>query len=47
METDQIWIKSNPKNPVNNPRNYGQFFMDESAPNYKEKLEMSYRTMGR
>lgn len=47
METDQIWIRSNPKNPVHNPRNYGQFFLNDQASNYKENLEMTYRTMGR
>lgn len=46
METDQIWIKPNPNRPVNGPNSYGQFYMDESAPNHKEQLEMSYRTMG-
>ncbi len=46
METDHIWIKPNPNKPVTGPNNYGQHFLDASAPNFKEQLEMSYRTMG-
>lgn len=47
METDHIWIKNNPKNPVYNYNNYGQHFLNQNDTNYKEQLEMSYRSMGR
>lgn len=47
MDTDQIWIRNNPRNPVQQTNNYGQFYLNEGDSNFKEQLEMSYRTMGR
>lgn len=36
METDHLWIKPVPGSPVNGPNSFGQFYLDESSPNYKE-----------
>lgn len=47
METDHIWIKNNPKNPIQGSNNYGQHWLNQADSNYREQLEMSYRTMGR
>ena len=46
METDHIWIKQNPNQKINGANAFGQHFLNEGAANYKEQLEMSYRSLG-
>lgn len=47
METDQLWVKNNPKNPLLTYNYFGQHYLNPRDRNYKEQLEMTYRTMGR
>ncbi len=47
METDHLWVKPAPGKPVNGPNSFGQFYLDPAAPNFKEQLEMSYRSLGK
>lgn len=47
METDHIWIRPSPLQAKNSPSNFGQFYLDAAAPNFREQLEMSYRSLGK
>ena len=48
METDNIWIKTHPEQAqLEQTRTFGQHYMYDSVPNSKERVEMSFRSLGR
>lgn len=48
METDNLWMKTHPEAAeLEKNRTFGQHYMYDNVPNAKERVEMSFRTMGR
>ena len=44
---DQVWVRPHSSEHKAPQKSIGQFFFMFQAPNYKERIEMSYRTLGR
>jgi len=48
MLTDQIWVRPNSNaDALTETRTHGQHYLYLAAPNAKERIEMSYRSLGR
>jgi hypothetical protein len=47
MNADYLWIRHAPVEEGQKYRNFGHFFTYDHAPNRVERLEMTYRSMGK
>ena len=47
MEADQVWVRPNAATTAGKPKSIGQYFFAFQAPNFRERIEMSYRTLGK
>ncbi len=48
IETDQLWIRSQPNlDQLEGTRTHGQHYPYFNAPNTRERIEMSYRSIGK
>ena len=48
IKQDASWVQPNPATDLHlNTRNHGHIYINEYAPNYDERMEMTYRSIGR
>ncbi len=47
MIADQVWVRPHSTHDKATPKSMGQYFFMYQAPNFRERIEMSYRALGK